>query len=146
MRVIFEPLAHFAPSKSVTAREWETLARMAGELQADGVECQHAGHRFERSMPGEEIEGLISIVSAQVANAIRATMRGAGMRAEEWTFFVSPHPVYLWPMPETRLVSEVLWRVESHLIPIQSAAKAAVTTNDAPVAPTLAEQHGAAKR
>lgn len=144
VRVVFQSLTNFAPSKSVTAREWEALARMAGELEFEGVECSHATRQFERTMTGEEIEGLTAAVSTEVAAGIRRAMEAAGLSGKEWTFLVNPHSPYLWPMPESRLVSEVLWHVQSHLIPPQSAAKSSV--NDAPTAPTLAEQHGAAKR
>lgn len=142
-KVQFQSLQHFAPTKSVTVREWEALARMAGELEYMGIECSRHDVKFGPSMSGLDIEGGIQSVTAQLSNEIRSKMAEHGLSSQEWTVLVSPVHSYLWPMEGEREAHEILWHVAMHLNPGVSSAKSGAVERSH--SPTLAEQHGAAK-
>lgn len=154
----FHPLAQVAPAASLTTREWEALARVFGELEAEKHTRLYAqSGSFEDTPKATRIADAHSAI-AEVAERIEAKVRDslirAGLATEDLFILVAPRidhaaAAYLaesWTVDTTW--PDLTWEVTVRLFGSKSAAKRsaeALRVEDAPVAPTLSEQHGAAK-
>ncbi len=142
--VVFAPMTSYAKGGRLTMREWDTLARLAGELEASGVEAPNTHfHEFNPLAGGGMIEAITIDVSQEIAANIRYKMSEYGLDENEWAIEARPHASYLWPLEGIRCANQILWHTSLHLVPAYSGAKLGAV--EVGHAPTLAEQHGPAK-
>lgn len=163
-RLHFGPLAHVAPANAITQREWEALARVLGELEASSkVAHAHVSAGTSRddqtSSRLSDVHRSLNEVEARLEGTVRDALTRGGLVPYEW--FIQLHPRVTHEMlsklyggftyedDENRARvgwPEVDWDVQLRLYPPVSSAKMnAGNRNEAPIAPTLSEQHGPAK-
>lgn len=147
----FGPLAQVAPAGALTAREWETMARVLGELEADAAYIYLDSTNIDRTPVGvrlTRVRHALAEAASRVESKVWDALSGAGLASEDLLVLASPridHSIaaYLadgwivgapWP--------DITWEVTVRLFGSKSRAKRvaeALHTIDAPAAPTLSE-------
>lgn len=141
----FHSVSHAAPSSdALTMREWESLARAFGELEAEGVSIWYSLPRPEE-VSTLDIVAQVDAINASVVGWVNEHLVRVGLDAREWVVFARPGRMNLIPAIARKWAwHEMTWLVDVQLLPERSAAKSAAM--DTHYAPTLAEQYGAARK
>ncbi len=137
MKVVVKPLQYMARPDALTSSEWEGLARAAVVIETEASKEEFVFVTSDADVDNENRR-------LSVTRIVVGVLKDCGLQPGDWYVLVSPHMLDRVPVP----VYFDNWYVDLRLKRQYTTAKAKEleTKTKESFAPTLAEQHGKAKK